>query len=108
MKHFAVALSLTTAPIPVLADMSTQKDRDAVCEEVATMAYAVMSLRQNGGSLSDTLSAAEADYEAMGDVPRRVVLDAFERPRYNTFSIRLDVADTFRDDWHLKCLRANE
>lgn len=75
---------------------------------MAELAAALMLLRQAGGSLQQGLGVAGDPDDPAYSITRMIVLDAWEQPRYNTGAAQQTVIGTFRDDWHLACIRAAE
>lgn len=73
------------------------------CNTAALIAEKVMTVRQNGASLSEVLSIFE------GDTPtdrggRAMAKEAFSLPRYTTEKHQTLTVQEFRTRWHLKCL----
>lgn len=113
MKSLIIALSLATAPVSAPETPSVPAPQDDYsasewCAQVAELAAALMLLRQVGGSLQQGLNVAGDPDDPAHGITRMIVLDAWEQPRYSTGAVQQTVIGTFRDDWHLACIRAAE
>lgn len=84
------------------ADMS-QSERDAACGVYEQLANATMSLRQNGVPLREAM-------EFLGDsesqLLRRIIVEAYEVPRFNAEPTRQRAITDYSDKVYLDCLRA--
>lgn len=99
----AVALCLSLTSAAHAADDYI----DRYCALLASYAEGQMEIRQLGGSLADALADIDSSTDEYGHY-REIVLDAWSRPRWPTPASRRRAIETFRDDWHLKCLRDAE
>ncbi len=70
------------------------------CTYVATGAEHVMRARQSGVSLGHALEITKGDR-----FHTQLVMVAYEKPRYQSFNYQQRAIDTFRDEWHLTCLK---
>jgi hypothetical protein len=98
--RFVPALAFCAALLaaPVLADTSA---KTGICELLAETAGVIMELRQAGASLTQGLSVVNGVA-----VVRSMVLDAWGRPAMFSAEGRARSIREFRDEWHLRCLRA--
>lgn len=105
MRHVLTAvplcLSLTSAA------HAADDHIDRYCALLASYAEGQIDIRQLGGSLADALADIDSSADKYGHF-REIVLDAWSRPRWPTPTSQAREIETFRDDWHLKCLRDAE
>jgi hypothetical protein len=104
--RFVPALALCAALLaaPVLADTPAKTapaPQASICELLAETAGVIMELRQAGATLTQGLSVVNGVA-----VVRSMVLDAWDRPAMFSAEGRARSIREFRDEWHLRCLRA--
>jgi hypothetical protein len=101
MKKIALALTAVLMMVgPVVAE--SWDDR---CAADAKLAALIMTQRQKGIPMSGQM-------KAIGNMPeaslyRKMVIDAYERPRYRTSEIVQREIEDFRDRWYLGCIKSD-
>lgn len=78
--------------------------RDEYCAAVANVAEAVMTARQAGFPIGETLEMT-AD---VGKGIRQLVIDAYDMARFSSDEIRAEVILDFSNDIHLQCLTTDD
>lgn len=73
---------------------------DKYCNGIGALAASAMGAHQSGVPLSTAIKVG-----ALDDVSRRIVIEAYEHPRYSTESVRQRAIADFRDKQHLRCLK---
>lgn len=69
------------------------------CQIVADYAEVVMTDRQNGEPMSKAMERSD-NY-----VAEKLVIEAYEEPRWNNDTQKSGAIADFRDRWYLKCAR---
>ena len=73
---------------------------DEVCALYASLAENMMEAHQSGVSLSEALATTDT-YE----VGRKIVMEAYDSPRYRTDGAKRRAVEKFRDSIHVRCLK---
>ena len=105
MKFTAIILAVAfSAPFASFA----QDDRETEgCEVFANLASSVMRARQAGVTLSDALAVSrKTDNVTVAELNTKLVLMAYDRPRYSTEGFKQREVDDFRNEVHMACIRA--
>lgn len=90
----------------MLAMGSTVSAQD-VCSSMARLAERMMTDRQDGVSLADTLETSQAAVpEGTRDTVKKMVIAAYEVPHFATEKSKNTAIGDFRDSIHLECLKA--
>lgn len=76
---------------------------DETCNGFAMLAGATMEARQAGVALRSALATTNGN-----ELLRRIVIDAYQRPRMSVPANRTREVEDFRTEWHLACLEAHE
>jgi len=93
----ASAPSPAPAPAPQPARPPTKQER---CANVAQLAETVMQQRQRGASMRELMSRVPDN-----DVARRIIMAAYEEPRYNTREYQQNEIRDFENKYFLECMR---
>lgn len=80
---------------------------DEWCSAVAGLAETIMTKRQEGFSMTDMMRVTR-DFEAMGDLARSMIREAFEGPRYQTREYQDQVIREFTDNWAVACYNTEQ
>ncbi len=73
---------------------------DKVCAMYASLAESMMDAHQSGLSLSEALATTDSHKGA-----RKIVVEAYDSPRYRTDDAKLRAVEKFRDSIHVRCLK---
>lgn len=80
-----------------------QKD---YCSRAAQVAESLMNARQKGVSLQDAMEALKSSYpKNVHGFIEKLVISAYEIPRYSSSEYQRRAAGEFRDKAHLQCLK---
>ena len=102
MKPLLIALFLTL-PISAFAQSA---EVQSMCADKGGAAEMIMLARQNGASLGRMLEVLDtSDETRAGTETRKMILEAYGHPRYQTPSVIAGVSGDFRDKVHLECLQ---
>ncbi len=87
-----------------------QGDSFAFCKSIAAdTAEAIMEVRQGGLPLADVLEVyGKSEIEAVRSIGRTLAIEAYSRPRFNTYEYQRKAVAEFRDEVHVQCLRELE
>lgn len=79
---------------------------DEECSRAAHLAASIMGARQKGASLDSALKVLSDHIKdpAAADAGKKLILEAYKQPRFNTEENQQRAVDDFRDDVHLACL----
>ncbi|GAB2507315.1 hypothetical protein [Microbulbifer agarilyticus] len=98
--NLIVAAALSASAIGVQAEEPVKAtDR---CKAWSQMAEKVMKGRQLGAPMSAFMEAAEEDGS---ELMKKIVVMAYEQPRYSTEQNQVRAADEFRDEFYLMCIK---
>ena len=92
MKNLIVALTLFAAS-PVMAE--------GLCTDIEEIATAVHEARSAGVSVTRMMELANGS-----QVIETIVLDAYDRPRYQTEQVIIRDRQEFVNKWVMHCIRA--
>ena len=81
--------------------MMTAAHADPICATLGELARTVMGSRQLGVPLSQLMEIVKDT-----KVERRIVLEAYERPRFQSESLRQSSIEDFGNEWETTCYRA--
>jgi len=95
---FLLASALACGAVSAKGDAPPRSDD--LCASLAALAEGVMSARQAGVALAETLRITGDN-----EIARGMAIMAYETPRYQTPRIQQDEIARFRDLWHVQCLR---
>jgi hypothetical protein len=73
---------------------------DPVCVALGQYSRTVMDARQTGVALSKIMEIVKGD-----DIHTRIVLDAYEQPRFQTEEFRRTAIQDFGNKWETMCYR---
>ena len=94
MKTLIVATALAT-----LMALSTNAASADLCKVMADTAELMMQARQRGVPMQVIMDAAEMKSH------KRMVVEAYETPRYITKEVQLRQVQNFRDRWYMWCFK---
>jgi hypothetical protein len=77
-----------------------------LCDNVAYLAKASMNNRQSGISLSYTLGIIDGYGGDAAEIGRAIVIDAYNRPRWNDEARRESASVDFETEYLLACMKA--
>lgn len=77
------------------------------CDSIGSLSRSVMEARQTGVALSSMLAIADK-HPLTRDLVRRIIMDAYSRPRFNTKEFQERATDDFSTSWELSCHEVNE
>jgi hypothetical protein len=80
--------------------MMTAAHADPVCVALGEYSRTVMDARQTGVALSKIMEIVKGD-----DIHTRIVLDAYEQPRFQTEEFRRTAIQDFGNKWETVCYR---
>jgi len=72
---------------------------DDKCKSVEDLAEVIMGCRQSGVAMSSAMKVADDE-----PVTRAMVIDAWQRPMYNTEEYKQRSIQRFKDDWYMQCV----
>ncbi len=78
---------------------------NSFCKAYSQFARVVMTERQNGGSMAKLM---DMDMSRMGenaDIAQRVIIEAFEEPRWETQERKRNAIVDFENQAHLVCVK---
>lgn len=99
MKRIITAITFALAATATLAV-------ELPCESIASAARTVMEARQTGVELSKVLAIADR-YPDTKSLMRKIILDAYSKPRYSSEEFRLRETEEFGLLWEVACHKAN-
>ena len=92
---YAIILAAAIAAAPAYADP---------CARIGSFAAEVMATRQSGAALSRVLAITDD----MPSIFRKIVLEAYEEPRYQSELHKQRSAQDYRNRWESACYRAKK
>ena len=98
MKALALGLLLFMAGTPASAE-----NWRTACASLGRFAHATMEARQSGTSMSAVIDAMARKQKS--DFAEKVVIAAYESPRYVDKELQLKMAEEFRDRMYLECVK---
>lgn len=87
-------------------------DSDSVCESVIEISESIMRNRLNGVSIANSLEAVNSvkdgtpANEAVSNLAKQIVIEAYERPDFSTESYKDDAIREFGAKQYLTCIKA--
>lgn len=95
-----VSISLSVLALGVQAEEPVKlTDR---CKTWSGMAETIMKARQVGAPMSELMDAAE---EANSEAMKKIVIMAYEKPRFSAEEVQKRSTDEFRDEIYLACIK---
>jgi hypothetical protein len=96
---FVVLLAITAQPLALSAaeEKATWREK---CDTFSDVAEYIMTNRQQGVSMRNTMKAVEVI-----DWAEEVVIFAYESPRYSTEDMQQRAIRDFTDEWYLRCVK---
>ena len=89
--------------------MSKMEEAHKKCSLLGELANAIMTARQVGVPMPQAMNVAFAVPEQWAqDLTRKMVSDAYEKPQYNTPSIRQQEIQGFSDLWYGTCMKVHQ
>ena len=101
-----------TAVEVVSDDKLSNKPDDSVCESLIEMSESIMRNRLNGVSITNSLEAVNsikdgtAANDAVSNLAKQIVIEAYESPSYSTDSYKDDAIREFGASQYLACVKA--
>jgi hypothetical protein len=80
--------------------MMTTAHADEVCANLGEYARTVMESRQLGVPLSKVMAVVKD-----ADIPKKIALDAYEQPRFQSEEFRQTAIEDFGNKWETLCYR---
>ena len=78
-----------------------------LCGTIEKLATTIMKGRQSGMSMAKMMEiTAEKHIEGVTDLLEKLIIAAYDSPRYNTKSIQKRTVEEFRDKVYLKCVKS--
>lgn len=102
---YAIAAAAALSAPPIRAQTETAQ----LCTIMGDTAEAIMRHRQSGAAMSvlmNALAGADTVDEGSRDAGRRMVIMAYEQPRYSTDRNQRRAIADFRNDVEVACFRA--
>lgn len=93
MKNF-----IATTLIAVASFVAPVHAEQATCAEIGALAYTIMEVRQSGRPMSVLMEIASETPSL-----QRLVIAAYDTPRYSTKKYQLEAASDFRNDVEAIC-----
>jgi hypothetical protein len=94
MKRFSAAI------LVVLPFYANAADWHETCTKASDLAEILMQSRQKGQSMSEAMALAKGN-----EVAERMVIAAYDIPRFNSEEIKTRTISDFRDKWYATCVR---
>ncbi len=111
IKIITTAAILTLPIFSAHADRpATQAEKDALCNGMARLSETIMTHRQNGADLSVILGAitatvGENSTDPMAVLARELVIEAYDRPQFQTADAKSRSISRFKNETHVTCLQ---
>ena len=83
----------------------TSDEETDFCKALGDLAETIMTARQEGASLSDMMGRIK-DSE-IADIQRKIILAAYEEPRWATEETKKEAIEDFRNEIELECYKGN-
>lgn len=100
MKTLSTILLASLIALPAIAE-DEGADND-ICDTVYNIAKVVMTARQMGMPMPETMSIMSGD-DAWANLGRELVLAAYEKPQHRLEEYRVDAANRFANDAAAQC-----
>jgi hypothetical protein len=102
----------TSAP----AETKAQKESDAesaaslrsLCKSYSQLAAEIMRGRQGGVAMSASMDTADKSDPDQAKIIRRMIMEAYEKPRMSTEQNQQRMVTDFENDTYLSCVQASE
>lgn len=99
--------------IAMLCVTANAAPNDSNCRSLMTTAEIIMSSRQSGVSLSDSLMILDRNFtnpenKELRDATQQIVLAAYQEPYYHTDSMKKVAVNEFATLHYMACLNFNE
>ena len=92
-------MKMLIVAIPLLAALSAPATSADLCKVMADTAELMMQARQQGVPMQPIMDATEMTSH------KRMVVEAYETPRYITKEVQLRQVQNFRDKWYMWCFK---
>lgn len=105
-----IAITATSAIIAASTFPATAQNALAeLCPAIGQLAAAIMTQRQSGASMSELMNTANNlnAVEAVKELSRNTIIEAFGHPQYETQSYREQAVQEFRNKAELACYSVN-
>lgn len=107
-----LALSFLLCSSSISADNGGMK----LCRTISSMAESTMNARQSGISMADTLDGflkvitnssklSEDTKVSFREMAKRMVVEAYESPKYEVEEMRNNSINDFGNSWYLSCIK---
>ncbi len=83
----------------------TSNDETDFCKALGDYAETIMTNRQEGVSLSSTIGLVKDS--DIAEIQRKIILAAYEEPRWATEETKKEAIEDFRNDIELECYKGN-
>lgn len=100
MKKTIITLALSALAVTAYAEERTNHE---ICTGWADLAQNVMRAHQNGAPISEGMEILKDNAYA-----RRVLIDAYDQPRYSTADYQDRAVSRYRDQVYVDCILALE
>lgn len=94
MKYLTALLLIASVSV------SAENDRQNICEAYSKLANGVMTLRQLGEGMASVYSGSDTDHY------RKLVIDAYEQPRYSSKAYQDKAIAKFQNKAFLQCIKS--
>ena len=99
MRAIAITFVLCMMVMPVQAG-----DWRETCGDLGELATTIMKNRQSGVSMSKMMDAIAG--KDGGALPEKLIISAYDSPRYSTQRMQKRTVEEFRDEVYLGCVKA--
>lgn len=99
MYRLSIILAALLVPTPSVAAQSDWKD---ACEAASTLAEQIMKARQNGVPMAAQMNMTKAE---PNDLVEALIIDAYDKPRFESDKHQMRLIEDFRDEAYLKCAK---
>lgn len=79
-----------------------------LCTAISTLANSIMTKRQAGASMAEMMSATQAQDQSVREVSGRLVVAAFDLPRFSTPEVIDETVKDFENEVFLECIKARQ
>lgn len=94
-----IFLTLTLSALLSLSAVA-EEEEETFCERIAKIAEVAHEMRYNNISLANALRTI-GDYQ----LGRKIIIEAYELPRYGTDQYILQDRRDLSDKWHIACIK---
>lgn len=107
MKRLLVILIVVLAVMGMSFGTVSAEDTSG-CKQIAELAAEMMDARQSGVPMYKQIEVInnEPGLSDLTQLLERIIVDAYDSPRYSTQSHKKQAIDDFRNDVYLECFRS--